>query len=111
MSIDSGHNKAVYAKLVARAWVDDAFKQQLLRDPKQVALDHGMSLPDDAVVTVSTAGSGFSVDTSGAQPSIVLTLPPRPADLTDEVIDEWGSSGASWNPAGQCSSSQTPTDS
>ena len=79
-------NKPIYAKIVARAWSDDSFKAALLQDPTKIAKESGMTLPDDAIVTVVDQGAGLLVDTSGPRPRLELTLPPRPDDLVDEAL-------------------------
>jgi hypothetical protein len=84
--MDSEKNKRLYAKIVARAWTDDAFKQELLNDPGKTVRDAGMVLPPDAVVSIVETGNGFVASTTGQHPTLELTLPPRPANLTDEAI-------------------------
>jgi len=45
-------NKLIWGEIVARAWRDDAFKQQLLADPKAVLTEAGMSLVDGVELQV-----------------------------------------------------------
>ncbi len=40
-------NQKKWAQLVARAWMDESFKQELLSDPKQVFKDNGMTFEKD----------------------------------------------------------------
>ena len=87
-------NKPIYAKIIARAWSDDSFRAAFLRDPTKVAKDSGMTLPEDAIVTVVESGAGFLVDTSGPHPKLELALPPRPDDLADEALLEPAGSNA-----------------
>jgi hypothetical protein len=120
MSIDTDHNKKVYAKMVARAWLDGTFEQALRADPRQAAIDAGMSLPAAAGVVLADAGDGFAVDTSGPSPVLTLTLPPRPGDLTDDDLQGYDPDGGGqpqhgplccancWAPRGACSSSHHP---
>ena len=84
--MDSEKNKRLYAKIVARAWTDDAFKQELLKDPSKAVRDAGMDLPPDAVVSIVPKGNGFVATTTCKPPTLELTVPARPADLTDEAI-------------------------
>lgn len=84
--MDSEKNKKLYAKIVAKAWTDDAFKADLFRDPGKAVRDIGMDLPPDAIVEVVADGKGFDVDTSGPKSKLTLTVPARPANLTDEAI-------------------------
>ncbi|MBD2287819.1 NHLP leader peptide family natural product precursor [Microcystis wesenbergii FACHB-1317] len=39
-------NKLIWGEIVARAWRDEAFKQQLLSNPKAVLTEAGMSVPE-----------------------------------------------------------------
>jgi hypothetical protein len=89
--MDTKDNRTLYAKLVAKAWTDDTFKAQLLKDPGTTVRDSGMILPANAVVLVISSSEdpskkGFDADTSGPTPTLRLTLPDRPKDLTDEAI-------------------------
>ncbi len=65
-----------WAKVVVRAWKDDAFKKSLLADPAKVLKRNGVEFFDghDVVVREGTAA-----------PKIVLSLPKRPAAAEDRV--------------------------
>jgi hypothetical protein len=66
-----------WAKIVAKAWADDAYKQKLLSEPAAVLREAGADVP---------AGVTFKV--LEAQPNENwLILPPKPAD---EVLAEMG---------------------
>jgi len=45
-------NKLIWGEIVARAWRDAAFKQQLLSNPKAVLTEAGMSVPEDVELQV-----------------------------------------------------------
>ena len=45
-------NKLIWGEIVARAWRDEAFKQQLLSNPKAVLTEAGMSVADDVALQV-----------------------------------------------------------
>ncbi|MBD2287754.1 NHLP leader peptide family natural product precursor [Microcystis wesenbergii FACHB-1317] len=45
-------NKLIWGEIVARAWRDAAFKQQLLGNPKTVLTEAGMSVPEDVELQV-----------------------------------------------------------
>jgi len=86
-SLDSNENKIVYAKLLAKAWLDPTFNANLHKDPTKVARENHMDLHGGASVKVISSGSvPFSVDTSGPHPVVVLLITPRPADLSDDEI-------------------------
>jgi hypothetical protein len=84
--MESESNKRIYAKIVAKAWSDDAFKAHFLKHPTKTARDFGMDLPDDTVVVVVDSGHTFSLDSSGPHPKLTVALPPRPEDLIDQAI-------------------------
>ena len=68
-----------YAKVVARAWSDPAFKAQLLADPNAVLVAAGASVPPGVKIRVVE-----NTDTL-----VHLVLPPRPADgeLSDAALE------------------------
>ena len=84
--MNSQENRQIYAKIVAKAWADDAFKAHFLKDPTKTARDFGMHLPPTAVVTVVEEGEPFSVDVSGPHPKLIVLLPARPADLEEKDL-------------------------
>jgi len=45
-------NKLIWGEIVARAWRDAAFKQQLLSNPKAVLTEAGMSVPEGTQLQV-----------------------------------------------------------
>jgi hypothetical protein len=67
-----------WAKIVARAWRDEAFKRQLLKNPTQVLKEHGIEAP----------GINFHVHAS-SKTDCYLDIPPAPANasrLGDEEV-------------------------
>lgn len=58
-----------YAKIVAKAWADDAFRQRLLSDPNAVLRENGIDVPEAVRFTV--------IESTGN--SIPLILPPKPS--------------------------------
>jgi hypothetical protein len=73
-----------YGQVVARAWQDEAFKQRLLRDPRGVLQEHGVSVP---------AGSQVRLVENTDQ-VVHLVLPQRPGDLSPEQLDEVAGGGS-----------------
>ncbi len=68
-----------YAKVVARAWSDDAFKAQLLGDPATALKEAGVAVPDGVEVKV----------VENTEAVFHLVLPPRPdEELSDETLDK-----------------------
>jgi hypothetical protein len=83
--------RASYGKVVAKAWVDAAYKAKLLADPASVLAEAGVEVP--AGVTVKVVE-----DTSD---TVHLILPPAPPEdeLTDEALDKVAA-GVSMNRTG-----------
>jgi len=68
-----------YAKIVAKAWADEGFKQRLLSDPTTVLKEHGIEVPVGVVFKVVESTSNL----------VYLTLPPRPdsSQVAAEELD------------------------
>ncbi len=65
-----------YGRLVAKAWADDAFKHQLLADPRAVLQAEGLPPPEGAEVRVLES-----------TPQLVyFSIPPKPAGLSIEEL-------------------------
>lgn len=67
--------RANYARVVARAWHDEAFKSRLKNDPRGALADHGVEVPAGATVKV--------VENSTETVHFVLPTPPQ-----DELSEE-----------------------
>ncbi|HEV7489152.1 MAG TPA: NHLP leader peptide family RiPP precursor [Thermoanaerobaculia bacterium] len=71
-----------YAKVIVKAWTDDAFRKQLIANPRQVLEAEGLEIP---------AGVDITVTPHSSRSSIVLFLPPRPQGVADDkLIDAVG---------------------
>src|SRR5581483_9912598 len=66
-----------YARVVARAWSDAGFKQQLLANPATVLRENGVPIPGGKQVQVHE-------DSESLQHFV---LPARPTELSDEQLD------------------------
>lgn len=80
-----------YAQIIARAWTDPNFKQKLLANPRQVLNQNGMNLPD--TIESIKIDDGATTMTWDQGNTLVLPLPPKPADLSDDQLQN-GLSGA-----------------
>jgi nitrile hydratase alpha subunit len=77
---------ATYAKIIARAWRDPAFKAKLIADPQAALKEAGVTVPFGMTVKV--------VENTDAQFHFVL--PPKPAgELSDEALDKAAGAGNS----------------
>jgi hypothetical protein len=76
---------ATYAKVIARAWREPAFKAKLIADPRATLKEAGVAVP--AGVTVKVVEN---TDTH-----FHLVLPARPAgELSDEALDKAAGAGS-----------------
>jgi len=67
-----------WGRIVARAWVDEAFKERLLAEPKAVLWEYGIPVPASRGVRVLEL----------PEQAAYFVLPPRPrGELTDEQLD------------------------
>ena len=69
-----------YAKVIAKAWVDEEFKKRLLADPATVLKENGIEIPEGMTVKM----------VEQKETEIQIPLPPKPADvsLTVEELGE-----------------------
>lgn len=67
-----------YAKLIAKAWRDEGFKQRLINDPGTVLKQEGIPVKAGRDVKV--------VEQTDA--TFYFVLPPRPSNLTDEQLNQ-----------------------
>jgi hypothetical protein len=77
MSTQPAELNRTWARVVAKAWIDEDFKRRLIADPAGVARDEGMPIPQGLTVRVVEDAPGMRT----------LVLPPQPTDVggVDEV--------------------------
>jgi hypothetical protein len=73
-----------WARVVARAWDDDGFRQRLLAEPEAVLREAGIALPPGVPVRVVEDDAAQDTDTGAC-----LRLPARPP-ADDLIEDELG---------------------
>jgi hypothetical protein len=81
MNSEEGSRAIIEAKIIARAWKDAKFKEQLLSDPKSVLGSYiGKSIPDDVEIKVVEESSKI----------LYLVLPVEPtneSELTEAQLE------------------------
>ena len=70
-----------WARVVARAWDDDGFRQRLLAEPEAVLREAGIALPPGVPVRVVEDDAAANAD-----PGACLRLPAKP--LADDLIED-----------------------
>ena len=68
----------VVAKIIAKAWSDEAFKKRLLAEPDKVLAEHGIEAP---------AGMEMKVVENTDKVSYFV-LPTMPAELNDMMVED-----------------------
>jgi hypothetical protein len=64
-----------YAKLVAKAWADEAFRQHLISNPATVLRESGFDVPE---------GKDVRIIEADMEKTIYFVLPPKPAEAFSE---------------------------
>ena len=73
-----------YAKVIARAWVDEEFKKRLLAEPATVLAENGIEIPEGMTVKL----------VERKENEILLVLPHRPSlELSDEDLENVAGGG------------------
>jgi hypothetical protein len=81
-----------WAKIIAKAWSDAAYKQRLLKDPTGVLKENGIKLPE-----------GMSVRVNESTDKVIqLVLPKKPhGELSVEELEGLAAAGEiPWTPLG-----------
>ena len=81
------------SKLIARAWAEPEFHEQLVNDPATTLRTAGLEIPEGVEVAVDqTPGANWRIIPSSVDPNeaiYVIPLPPRPQRLTDTELRTW----------------------
>ncbi len=90
---DSQESQKAVSKLVARAWLDEVFKERFISEPTAILKENGLTLPSNVEVRVNEQTLGETLTSTSASPNSNLvyeiTLPPKPASLIDQQIQSW----------------------
>ncbi len=92
---DSQETQKLLSKLVAKAWLDEGFKQRFISEPTTVLEENGVTLSTDIDVRVNE-NTSFSTPTNtivsqNSNGIYEIVLPPKPAQLTDEQFQSLAS--------------------
>ena len=77
------------SKIIARAWIDETFKDQLIADPAGALRAVGLAVPDGAEVVVEEGATGWSMSGSSLTRLDRLTLPLPPKPTADALLKAW----------------------
>ena len=96
MSIEA--NKKLWAKIVAKAWCDEAYKAELLSNPEQVLKAEGAEIPEGVHVHVVEEQKPSTAE------DIYLYLPPANHTITLDEVEMKKAAICSTCGGGYCSS-------
>lgn len=90
-SIQSQDWEINLAKLIAKTWADDNFRQRFVANPAAILREAGMILEDSVKVIVNQGGSSSSAFAAaeGGTSVYEIDLPSKPSDLDEEQINVW----------------------
>ena len=83
-TMQQGNFQKQWNQIVAKAWADDKFKQQLLANPAAVLRENGVTVPADVIVKMS----------ENSDKVLNLTLPAKPKEELSEADLESIAGGA-----------------
>jgi hypothetical protein len=90
---DCQESQRALSRLVAKAWLDEGFKERLLSNPAAVLEENGLTLPSGVEVRVNENTSLESIKNIDANLNsnqvYEIPLPPKPAGLKDSQIQSW----------------------
>jgi Nitrile hydratase, alpha chain len=75
------------SKVVARAWVDPAYKAKLLSDPHSALAEAGVQVPPGSEVKVVE-------DTADTRHLVLPRSPPEAAELSEQELEKVAAAGA-----------------
>lgn len=80
------------SKLVAKAWMDDKFRQRFISEPTAILREAGVVLGDfvKVIVTQESANSPLLKTADGGAVVYQINLPEKPDYLNEEKISDWG---------------------
>ncbi len=85
--------RRVWAKIVAKAWSDAAFKQRLIKDPRSVLKENGIELPPSIECKID----------EDSEKVLHLVLPKKPSgELTEESLKKIAAAGGEGKCGGTC---------
>lgn len=74
--------KKLYAKIIAKAWANEAYKQRLLAEPHAVLAEEGVVIPESVNIHVTEKPQ------ENTDKDMYFTLPAPDEDMTIENVEE-----------------------
>lgn len=90
---DCPKSQQALSKLVAKAWLDEEFKESFISEPVAVLQENGLTVPNGVTVRVnenSSAESLISTDANIDKHQVYeISLPVKPTELIDSEVQSW----------------------
>ena len=89
------------SKVVAKAWLDEGFKNLLMQDAKNILEKEGISFPTGTHVKVDQRVFSWKIepiDPTSEVAAITIPLPPKPAGVSDQELTDWVAGASSQYP-------------
>jgi hypothetical protein len=93
------------SKLVAKAWIDDDFRQTFISKPVEILREAGLVIGDFVKVIVKqNANDAPMLQTADGGAVYEINLPPKPEGISDEKISAWAKAFIDFAPSvkGSC---------
>jgi hypothetical protein len=87
MASSTSTAQQAYAKVLAKAWSDPAYKARLLANPAAALTELGVPVPKHRTLRV--------IEDTDSEMHVVLPRPPKGAELSDEALDRAVGGGCS----------------
>jgi hypothetical protein len=89
-----------WSKIIAKAWSDDAFKDQLMTDPKPLLDQYGLDQLDAYNVKVvedaNSEPGDWHIEGKGTTATYIVSIPPKPTgELSDSELEGVAGAGCS----------------
>lgn len=91
MQIKSKEFEMNLAKLVAKTWADEKFRQRFLAEPMAILREAGIILEDSVkvIVNLGSSASGILASPESGTTVYEISLPSKPKDLDEEALYTW----------------------
>ena len=79
------------SQVIAKAWLDPKFQQDLVANPEAVLQDYQVQMPEGVKVQIEPSADSWQIvpkpDGDGA--IFKIPLPPKPNEIQDEELRAW----------------------
>lgn len=79
------------SKLIARAWLDENFKQQFMDAPKETLASNGIVISEGIEVEIDPDSFSWKIEQiEGSNRAVYkIPLPPKPSEINEVELTKW----------------------